>query len=150
MRCFFFLPVVLLSFASAAQETNVFEKANTIIIETRLNPDSIFIAWGRHLAQSGYIIDKSDKDFLSLTTGPKDLDQINIDYIVVSAVDAKGRIKITIRWRTKSFPMTHTRATDYDRWSYRNSKLSSAPQIHNDFVKVAKRFGTFEILYSIE
>ncbi len=40
------------------------------------------IPLGRHLAQNGYAIEKSDKDFFTMTTGPKDTSRFNKDFIV--------------------------------------------------------------------
>ena len=127
-----------------------FKKANTILIETGMKSDSVFIVWGRHLAQSGYSIEKSDNNFFTLTTGPKDTSKFNVDFFINSVVLNDGTIKIKIKWRVKSSILARTNATDYYDWEYALSKGNIQYVIHEDFIKAAKMLGDFKIKYSKE
>ncbi|MFN8342959.1 MAG: hypothetical protein U0V64_14955 [Cyclobacteriaceae bacterium] len=143
-----FLSVTIASVGQPSVEP--FKKANTIIIETGLKADSMFIMWGRHLAQNGYAIERSDKTFFTITTGPKDASKFNVDFFATSVVLHNGTIRIKIRWRVKSSALAGTNSTDYYDWEYASSKGNIQYVIHEDFVKTARSFGTFQVKYSKE
>jgi len=127
-----------------------FKKANTILIETSSKSDSVFIIWGRHLAQNGYAVDKSDNNFFTMTTGPKDTSKYNMDFFVNSVVSSDGTIKIKIKWRIKSSMLAGTKSTEYYDWEYATSKGNIQYVIYADFMKTAKAFGNYQIKYSKE
>ncbi|MEZ4973086.1 MAG: hypothetical protein R2820_07225 [Cyclobacteriaceae bacterium] len=127
-----------------------FKKANTILIETGLKADSMFVVWGRHLAQNGYAIEKSDNNFFTMTTGPKDTSKFNVDFFINSVVLSDGTIKIKIKWRVKSSMLAGTNSTDYYDWEYASSKGNIQYVIHEDFLKTVKTFGDFQVKYSKE
>jgi hypothetical protein len=125
-----------------AQQSEPFKKANTIVIETGSKSDSIYVAWGRHLAQNGYSIDKSDKDFLTLTTGAKDF-AIYYDFILISSIDSKGAIKIKSKWRAKEY-------TEYYDWDYLPGKATARNLIHEKMLVLIESFASYSIKYSKE
>ena len=144
--------LLVLVTASALGQTAVepFKKANTILIETGSKADSVFTLWGRHLAQNGYAIEKSDNNFFTVTTGPKDTSKFNVDFLINSVVLSDGTIKIKIKWRIKSSMLAGTKSTDYYDWEYASAKGNIQYVIHEDFMKTAKTFGNSQIKYSKE
>lgn len=125
-----------------------YKKANTIFIETGLKSDSAFVLWGKHLAQKGYTIEKSDNNFYTITTGPKDPSKFNVDFVTNSVVIGTGTIKVKLKWRIKSSVLAGTRSTDYYDWEYATSKGNIQYVIHEDFLKIIKAFGGYPVKYS--
>lgn len=149
-RLLIIAPLFITVTVCAQTTVDPFKKANTILIETGLKADSMFVAWGRHLAQSGYTIDKSDNNFLSITTGSKDTSKFNVDFFVHSVILSDGTIRIKIKWKIKSSILTGTRSTDYYDWEYATGKGNIQFVVHNDFIESVKTFGNFPIKYTKE
>lgn len=141
----FFLITSITAWGQATIEP--FKRANTILIETGLKADSVFVLWGRHLAQSGYAIAQSDNNFFTLTTGPKDTSKFNVDFFTNSVILNDGTIKIKIKFRIKSSMLAGTNSTSYSDWEYATSKGNIQYVVHEDFIKSAKSFGDFQIRY---
>lgn len=124
------------------------KKDNIIIISTGLDSEEAFIKWGRHLAQSGYSIDESDKDFLVLTTKPKDTSRLNFNYIISSSVNEGGTIKITMRWQLKSSMLAGTSETGYYDWEYKNEGFHVAGIVYKDVMQVVNSFGDYPVSFA--
>lgn len=137
---------------SASGQTTIepFKKANTILVETGLGADSAFVVWGRHLAQNGYSIERSDSNFFTMTTGPRDTSKFNVDFFVNSVVLANGTIKVKLKWRVKSSVLAGTNSTEYYDWDYAASKGNIQYVVHEDFIKTAKTFGQYQFKYAKE
>lgn len=133
----------LLPFVSQSQHSQkLFKGANTILIETAMDRSEAFTRWGRHLAQNGYSIDKSDNAFYSLTTGPKDTSRSGYDFLVNSSVTDSGTIIITIKWRSKS-----SSETPFDDWQYKPGKANIRSMIFRDIIPIINSLGDFDIYY---
>lgn len=146
------IPTFLIITITACGQTTdqPFKKANTILIETNRKADSVFIVWGRHLAQEGYSIAKSDDKFFTITTGPKDASKFNVDFYLNSVILNNGTIKIKIKWRIKSSMLARTSAMDYSDWNYANGGGNIKYVIYQDVMKVVKSFGNYQVKYSLE
>ena len=150
MKTKFLLFVVLISVSvySFGQTMNEpFKKANTILIETNLPSNEIFTKWGKHLAQNGYSIDKSDNNFLTLTTGPKNTSKFNYDFIVISSVNDSGTVIIKIKWRLNSSIIAGTSETNFYDWEYASGKNNVQNIIYEDLLKTINSFGSFDIKF---
>ena len=104
---------IMTSFSFGQTMDEPFKKANTILIETNQSSNDIFIKWGKHLVQNSYTIDKSDNNFLTLTTGPQNTSRFNYDFIVLSSVNDAGTINIKIKWRLKASVIANTDETGF-------------------------------------
>lgn len=134
----------MLVFAQAAEP---FKKANTIVIQTGLKPEEAFTKWGRHLAQSGYTIGESNKDFFTFSTGPKDTSKWNYAFLVNSVVDDSGAIALKIQWQLKSNLLANTHQTEFYDWEYATAKGNVQNIIYQDILPVLKSFGEYPISY---
>ena len=124
-----------------------FKGANIIKINTKLDGNEIYTKWGRHLSQNGYSIEKSNKDFLSIETAPRDTRRFNYEYKVYSVIDDKGVILITIKWRIKSNIIAGTNGTDYYEWEYAKGKGNVQRIIFDEIYETIVAFGNYEISY---
>ena len=141
------LPIFSISLGQSLNEP--FKKANTILIMTELSQEDAYKKWGRHLAQSGYSIEKSDDNFFSITTGPKDTSKFNYDFILLSSVNDSGIIILKIKWRLKSNLFSGTSITDFNDWEYRTAKTNVLNIIHEDFLPTINSFNPTNILYEV-
>ncbi len=128
------LIVVFLSFTAYAQ-TEPFKKANAINIETGLPAAEAYKAWGQHLAANGYTIDKSNPEFMMITTGPKDTSKYNFDFIINSVVDPNGLINVRLKWRLKNGK------SEFTDWDYAEASTNVKNVIYRDFLPVIQSFG---------
>jgi hypothetical protein len=133
---------MLLAFVTYAQEAaQPFKKANTILIETGLTGEEAFKAWGKHLGQNGYTIDKSDANFMTITTGAKAASKFNFTFTANSAIDDKGVIKVKLHW-------LHPMADSPAEWGYATSGNNVNNIIFKDFMKVIQSFGQYPVTYA--
>ncbi len=150
MKTKFLLAVILIlmsvySFGQTISEP--FKKANTILIETKLPGSDCFTKWGRHLAQNGYSIDKSDDNFLTMTTGPKNTSKFNYDFIVISSVNDSGTVIIKIKWRLNSSIIAGTSETNFYDWEYASGKNNVQNIIYEDLMKTINSFGSYDLKF---
>ena len=142
------LPAILLTLISFGQSTNApFKKSNAILIITEMEGNETFISWGKHLSQNGFSIDKSNKDFLTLTTGPKDTSKFNYDYIINSSINDTGTIILNVKWRLKSSILAGTTETEFYDWEYANGKNNVQNIIYRDIFPTIDSFGEYQIQY---
>lgn len=127
-----------------------FKKANTITISTSLAPEEAFKQWGRHLGQNGFTIDKSDPNFLTITTGKKATSKMNFSFIVNSAVLDNGDLQVKIKWLLNSSILAGTRETSLYDWEYATSRTNVQNVIYNDLMGVIKSLGEYPVTYSIK
>ena len=143
-----FVVLVMIPFHIIAQATTEpFKKANTILISTNMSTNDAFTNWGRHLAQNGYSIDKSDNNFYTFTTGPKDTSKFNYDFIINSSVTDSGMVIIKLKWRLKSSILAGTSETQFYDWNFAKGKSNVKGIIYNDLIIIIKSFGTYVITY---
>lgn len=148
MRKILTISTILFTLISFGQSTNEpIKKTNTILIMTEMDVNEIFVSWGKHLAQNGFSIDKSNKDFLTLTTGPKDTSKFNYDYIINSSINDIGTIILKIKWRLKSSMLAGTSETLYYDWEYSTGKNNVENIIYKDILATIESFGKFQIQY---
>lgn len=146
MKTLFIFSIVLFNLVfQEAKEP--FKKANVIKIQTNLEGNESFIKWGKHLSQNGYSIDKSNKDFLTIETSPRDTKRFNYEYKVFSSVDEKGIITITIKWRLKSNLIVGTDGTDYYDWEYAQAKGNVQKIIFDELYETILSFGSYEVFF---
>jgi hypothetical protein len=134
----FMLPLLVMG-----QSNEPFRKANTIIIETGLSPEEAYSKWGRHLAQSGYAIGESNKEFLTLSTNPKDTSKWNYDFVLNSSIDENGKVVVQIKRRQKSSVIANTRASEFFDWHYQGK----SDVFFNDVYPVVASFGEYPVSY---
>lgn len=139
--------LIMSSFTFGQTMSEPFKKANTIIIETNIPSNEIFTKWGKHLVQNGYSIDKSDNNFLALTTGPQNTSRFNYDFIVISSVNDSGAVIIKIKWRLKSNTIANTSETGFYDWEYASGKGNVQNIIYQDLITTIKSFGAYDIKY---
>lgn len=128
-------------------DTIPFKGANLIKIHTNLESNETFIQWGRHLAQSGYSIAQSNKDFLNIETAPRDTRRFNFEYKVYSSIDDSGIVLITIKWRQKSNAIVGTYGTDYYDWEYSSSKGNVCRIIYDELFEAITAFGNYLVSF---
>lgn len=134
---------ILLPLLVAGQSSEPFKKANTIVIETGLSPEEAFLQWGRHLVRNGYTISESSRDFMALTTGPKDTSKWNYDFIVLSTIEESGAVVLRIKRRQKSSVVANTRASEFFDWHYQGK----ADIFYQDVMPVVSSFGPYAVTY---
>jgi len=132
-------------FSQSADEP--FKKANTIIIETQMDVNDVFLKWGRHLSQNGYSIEKSNRDFYTISTGPKDTSKLNFDFVINSSISDSGTLILKLKWRLKSNLLTNTSETGFYDWEYAKSKGNIQNVIYRDILPIISSFGDFNIIY---
>jgi hypothetical protein len=129
------------------QSNEPFKKANTIVIQTGLPAEEAFVKWGKHLAQSGYAIAESSKDFMTLSTGTKDTSRFNYGFITHSSVDDSGTITLKIKWQLKSSMLAGTKETAFYDWEYATAKSNVQNIIYHDLLPAISTFGTYPVSY---
>ncbi len=140
--------LILMSVYSFGQTiSEPFKKANTILIETNLPNNECFTKWGKHLAQNGYSIDKSDNNFLTMTTGPKNTSRFNYDFIVISSINDYGTVRIKIKWRLNSNIIVGTSETNFYDWEYASGRNNIQNIIYQDLMKTINSFGSYDIKF---
>ena len=145
---FIILPIFVLTIICHGQSEAVpFKKCNTILIQTSLNGNETFMKWGKHLIQSGFTLDKTNKDFLTISTVPKDASRYNMDFILNSSISDSGNIMLNIKWRVKSSILAETDATEFYDWEYSKSKGNIQNIIYNDILPMIKSFGEYIVTY---
>jgi hypothetical protein len=102
-----------------AQSSEPFKKANTIVIQTGLSPEEAFQKWGRYLVQSGFTLADTNKDFLTISTGPKDTSKMNFSIRLDASISENGDIVVKPKWQQKSSAIANTRASEFYDWRYR-------------------------------
>lgn len=137
MRYLFTLLACLLLAASSYGQK---KKDNTILIETGLTGEDAFKAWGKHLGQNGYTIDKSDANFMTISTDIKSASKFSFTFTTNSAIDDKGVIKIKMNW-------LHPASSSPAEWGYATSGNNVNNIIFNDFMKVVKSFGQYPVTF---
>jgi len=138
--------VSLYTFAQPISEP--FKKANTILIETKLPSEIVFKKWGRHLVLNGYSLDKSDKDFLVLTTNPKAASSYNTEFILSSTIDDNGVIIIKIAHAISSMANHPRFSSDaYSDWQYVERKKDLRNIVYRDVMETISSFGDFNVFY---
>ena len=143
----FTLSLILVSLYTFAQPVSEpFKKANTILVETKLQSDEAFIKWGRHLAQNGFSIESSDKDFLSLTTGTKNVGHQQ-EYVVLSSVNNDGTIIIKMKWKKKIGANRFISESDFTDWYYTKNKNFIWYQLHQSIMETINSFGDYDVYY---
>ena len=146
MKTFIILLTALLSLFNQ-QEKEPFTDANIIKISTSLSGNEAYMKWGKHLSQNGYSIERSNNDFLTIETLPRNTTKFNYEYKVFSSIDDKGNIMITAKWRMKSNPMMGITGSDYFDWAYAKSKNNVKRIIFDELYQVIASFGTYEISF---
>ena len=131
----------------AQAKTEPFKKANTILLETSLNGKEAFTNWGKHLGQNGFSIDKSDANFLTITTGTKETKKYNVEYYLICAVSDSGIIKLKIKWRVPPSVIFNSKGTEFFDWEYSKSKATTTNAIYTDVMKMIESFGTYSVKY---
>lgn len=134
----------------AQAKTEPFKNANVILIETSLSGKDAFTNWGKHLGQNGFSIDKSDANFLTITTGTKDTKKYNVEYYFICAVSDSGIIKLKIKWRVPPSTILNFKGTDFFDWEYSKSKATTTNAIYIDLIKMLESFGTHSLKYLLE
>jgi hypothetical protein len=134
-KLFLLMGLVLGSALCQAQTSEPFKKASTIRIATGLPADDAFVAWGKHLAQNGFTIGETNKDFGQLATNPKDTSKWNYAYVLASTIDEAGVITLKIKWQLKAYNYSLT------EWQYATSKNNIQYIIHQDMLPVFSKFG---------
>jgi hypothetical protein len=114
------LALCLLTISTIAQ-TQPVKKNNTILVHTRLPAEDAYKAWGKLLAQHGYALTETNKEFLTITTGPKDTSKWNYDFVLHSSIEDNGDIVIRIKRRQKSSVIANTQASEFFDWYYQGS-----------------------------
>jgi hypothetical protein len=148
MKTILFMILLIVPFVMEAQRSREpSEGTNTILIETGISASDAFLKWGRHLAQNGYSIDKSNNYFYTFTTGPKDTSKFNCDFIVNSTVTDSGTIIVTVKRRTKSDLLAGKLETQFYDWRYDTSKGDVRYVIYQDLRPVIDSFGDYETYY---
>ncbi|WP_439881238.1 hypothetical protein ACSX1A_19115 [Pontibacter sp. MBLB2868] len=123
-----------------AQSKEPFKKASTIVINTGLSPEEAFVKWGRHLAQNGYAIAESNKDFYTISTDPKDTSRFNYAFVVNAVVNDAGVITLKIKWQLKSNLLVNSRETAYYDWEYATAKNNVQQIIYQDLLPTLSSF----------
>ncbi len=144
--------VICVSFYNlfAQKQSDPFKKANIIFIETGLSGKDAFVAWGKHLGQSGFSIDKSDVTFQTLTTGTKAPKKFNIEYYLICAVSDSGIIKIKTKLRVPPSALLKFEGTEFIDWEYSASKATTTNSVFIDIKDILNSFGQYTIKYDKE
>ncbi|PRY14437.1 hypothetical protein CLV24_104250 [Pontibacter ummariensis] len=121
---------------------------NAIIIDTGLNGEEAFMQWGRYLAQNGFAIGDSNKDFLTFTTRPKDTSKLNYHYTITSSADEMGKIRLTMRWQKKSSDIVNAPASNFYDWEYSDKARSVQGLVFKDVMELVSSFGNYPISVS--
>lgn len=135
--------LLLIFFDLKAQPaTEPFKEANTILIETGMPAEEVFIKWGRHLAQNGYAIQKSYDQFYSLTTGSKFASKNNNEFFLISSITDSGTITVNVRWTDNL-----EECPRYYEWAYESAKHTAQNVIYHDVKRLISAFGQYDIYY---
>ena len=92
------------------------------------------------------VIEKSDKDFLSLTTGTKNIGHKQ-EFLIISSVNNDGIIIIKMKWKKKMGTNRFISDTDFDDWHYTKNKNLIWYVIYEDIMKTINSFGEFDVFY---
>jgi hypothetical protein len=114
LLAFLFLPLLVMG-----QAAEPFKKANVIVIETGLSPEEAYTKWGKYLVQNGFTIADSNKEFLTLNTGPKNTSKMNYDFVLNTSIQENGDIVVRSKWRIKASELAGRQATPFFDWKYR-------------------------------
>ena len=141
MKTKLILAVLLIATTNAFPQKGVPQKGmNAILLNSKLSKEDAFKKWGQCLALNGFSIDKSDTNFTTLTTGPKNTSRLNVDFIVISVVNDSGVVINRLKWRINSSVLAGTQSTEFYDWVYKNEGNNASGNVYKDFITVAKKF----------
>lgn len=82
-----FLFIVISANTYAQPHTIPVNGDNTIVINSKGGPDSLYTAVGRALVSSGFVIQTDNRDFLQISTKPKQLSEYDFSYDVSATIN---------------------------------------------------------------
>lgn len=127
---FVIVSLVTMDFTNAQSPGN-----KKIILTCKDSSNDLYKRIGSYLAGSGYSIENSNSDFLTIKTAPKRTSKWNFVY-ALNIVVVNHLVKITTQWKINS-PVDPS----FHEWEFTNAKMGNAPGIiYNDILTSLTEF----------
>lgn len=129
-----------------AQSLEPFKGAKTIIIECKDSTEVLYKKLGQLLTSNGYAIDHADKDFLSITTKPRETSKFAYNYVIKAGVTG-NKIFLRMAWASGVGHLVGLSDNQYFDWEYSKGKNNVNGIIHNDLMAIVQQFDHVSLKY---
>lgn len=146
MKLIITLTLIVISYAGQAQTTEPFKGAKTIILTCSDSSDALYKRLGQHLISKGAIIEKSDRDFLTLKTAPMPTTRYNLIFYI-NATISNNKVRLNTFYKVNVDNLVAVGFSSFDTWEYRAGRDNILNVVYLDVMKMIEGFTVESIEY---